>query len=91
MLGNATGFASSNLGTTDVVEQRGLTVVDVTHDGNDRCTRFGLAFELQRFGQGIFQGRIADQGNLVTQFFCDELSGFLVEHLVDGNRGTQRT
>ncbi|MNZ67818.1 hypothetical protein D3C78_860740 [compost metagenome] len=89
VLGNTTGFASGNLGTTDVVEQRGLTMVNVTHDGNDRRTRFDFTFELQRFGQGVFQGGIADQGHFVAQFFGDQLSGFLVEHLVDGDRGTQ--
>ena len=89
VLGNTTGFAGGNLGTTDIVEQRGLTVVNVTHDGHDRRTRCGLAFELQRFGQGIFQGRVADQGDLVAQLFGDQLSGLLIEHLVDGDRSTQ--
>ncbi len=62
-------------------------MVDVTHDSDDRRTGLGLAFELQGFGQGVFQGGIADQRDLVAQLFGDQLSGFLIEHLVDGHRG----
>ena len=34
MLGNAAGFAGRHLGTTDVVQQRGLSVVHVAHHGH---------------------------------------------------------
>ncbi len=87
VLGNATGFTSGHLGATDVVEQRGLTVVNVAHHGNYRRTGVSFAFELQRFGQGLFEGGIADQGNFVAHFFGDQLRGFLVQDLVDGHRG----
>ncbi|RMT41165.1 hypothetical protein ALP47_05114 [Pseudomonas savastanoi] len=86
VLGDAASFASCNLGTTDVVEQRGLTVVDVAHYGHDRCTGERLTFELQRFGQGIFQGVVADQRDLVAQLFGDQLGSFLIQYLVDGHR-----
>ena len=39
MLGDAAGFAGGHLGAADVVQQRGLAVVDVTHDGDHRRTR----------------------------------------------------
>ena len=35
MLRNAACFAGCHLGATDVVKQRGLTMVHVTHDGHD--------------------------------------------------------
>src|SRR5690606_36029361 len=38
VLGDATRLTGSHLGTTDVVEQRGLAMVDVTHHGHDRST-----------------------------------------------------
>jgi hypothetical protein len=38
MLGDAAGFARHDIGVADGVEQRGLAVVDVTHDGHDRRT-----------------------------------------------------
>ena len=36
MLGDAAGLTRRHLGATDVVEQRGLAMVDVTHDGDHR-------------------------------------------------------
>ena len=39
MLGDATGLAGHDVGVADLVEQRGLAVVDVTHDGDDRGAR----------------------------------------------------
>ena len=39
VLGDATGFTGHHVGVADLVEQRRLTVVDVTHDGDDRRTR----------------------------------------------------
>ncbi|MNN25598.1 hypothetical protein D3C81_1390760 [compost metagenome] len=61
-------------------------MVDVTHDGNHRRARLGLALELEGLGQLFFQRVLADQRDLVAQLFGDQLSGFLVEHLVDGHR-----
>ena len=39
VLGDATGLAGDDVGVADLVEQRGLAVVDVTHDGDDRRAR----------------------------------------------------
>ena len=39
VLRDAAGFARRDLGAADVVEQRGLAVVDVAHDGDDRRAR----------------------------------------------------
>ena len=39
MLGDAAGLAGDDVGVADLVEQRGLAVVDVTHDGDDRGAR----------------------------------------------------
>ena len=36
MLGDATGLARHHVGGADAVEQQGLAVVDVAHDGDDR-------------------------------------------------------
>jgi hypothetical protein len=39
MLGDATGLALYDIGVADRIEQRCLTVIDVTHNGHDRWTR----------------------------------------------------
>jgi hypothetical protein len=36
VLGDAAGLAGDDVGVADAVEQLGLAVVDVTHDGDDR-------------------------------------------------------
>ena len=90
VLGNAAGFAGRHLGAPDVVEQRGLAVVDVAHDGNHRRPR------LER--HILVLGRVLDEeGIRVVQFggkclvahFLDHDHGrFLVQHLVDGDHRT---
>ena len=57
MLGDAAGFAAGDVGLADGVQQRGLAVVDVAHDGDDRRTGleiFGLILLLGQ--QVIFFG-----------------------------------
>ena len=39
VLRDSAGFAFGDILRTDRVEQRGFTVIDVSHDGDDRCTR----------------------------------------------------
>src|SRR5690606_39294992 len=41
VLGDAAGLARLHVGVADAVEQLGLAVVDVTHDGDDRGPPFG--------------------------------------------------
>jgi hypothetical protein len=38
MLGDAAGFTGDDVGLPDVIQQRRLPVVHVTHDGDDRGT-----------------------------------------------------
>jgi hypothetical protein len=47
VLRDAAGFALGDLGLADRVEQRRLTVVNVTHDGDDRCA-FDHVFRIGR-------------------------------------------
>ena len=51
VLGDTAGFARSDPRFTDVVEQRGLAVIDVTHDRNHRRA-VGLFLALL-FGAGL--------------------------------------
>jgi hypothetical protein len=39
VLGDTTCFTGDNVGFADMVEQRGLTMVNVTHHGDDRRAR----------------------------------------------------
>ena len=42
VLGDAAGLAGDDVGVADVVEQRGLAVVDVAHDHHDRGARLQI-------------------------------------------------
>ena len=44
VLGDAAGLARGDLGLADRVQQRGLAVVDVTHDGHDRRAPLEILF-----------------------------------------------
>ena len=89
VLGNAAGFAGRHLGAADVVEQRGLAMVDVTHDGDHRRPR--LQRHILVFGRLFEEGiRIVELGGkrLVAHFLDDDHRRFLVQHLVDGDHRT---
>ena len=83
VLGDAAGFARRDLGAADVVEQRGLAVVDVAHDGDHRRTRLlvlGHVLALQVFFDLV---ALQDLGD-VAQFLDHQRRGVVVDGLVDG-------
>ena len=99
VLGNAAGLTLNDVGVTDSVQQAGLTVVNVTHDGNDRGTSlqdilalsFCFGFEvdvegLEQLALLILRGNDLDR---VTQFGTQQLEGLLVQGLSLGSHLTQ--
>jgi hypothetical protein len=84
VLGNTAGFAASHIGFADGIEQRGFTVIDVTHDGDDR----GAANEIRGlFGFDHFLGAfllvsdlVGGSAEITRQIFGE----FHVESLVNG-------
>ena len=91
MLRDAARLARGDLRAPDVVEQRGLAVVDVAHDRDHRRTRLGFGFagrrrsRSSRLGLGEQRLRIVQlRGDrVVAQFGDDDHRGVLIEHLVD--------
>jgi hypothetical protein len=86
VLRNAARLAGRNLGAADVVEQRSLPMVDVTHDGYHRRPRNllrGLDFGVLG---NVRLGVVGLGGlGLVTHLLDHDDRRFLVEHLVDGD------
>ena len=95
VLGNTARFASNNVGVTDGVEQLGLTVIDVTHDGDNRCPDWAriVAFEGFYFVIGfdaepknflefdfLFFANI-DESNLGTDFGREEFDHVIGQRL----------
>ena len=87
VLSNTTSLTGSHLSATDVVEQRGLTVVNVTHNGNNRCAAQLFTLVVHGLDQLVFQVALANLLDLVAHVFCNDRSSILIQHLVDGNHG----
>ena len=89
VLRDTPGLAFDDVGFADVVQQRGLTVVDVSHDRDDRRTGhevFLLVFAL------VVDGLLdldRDEFDLVAELLGDHDERFGVEALVDGDHQSQ--
>ena len=74
VLGNTTGLAFNHIGVTDVVQQRCLTMVYVSHHGNDGCARQQVVLVVDFFSDSLL--------NLCTYIFG--LEAKLIGNQVDG-------
>ena len=99
VLGDSAGLAGSDIGRTDRIEQLGLTVVDVTHDGDDRraCLQifivFFCGFGIEVDVEGLQQLTVFVFGrndlDLVAELLTEDLEGRLVEGLRDRGHLTE--
>ena len=90
VLGNAAGLALDDLGLADRVEQRGLAVVNVTHNNNDRIARLQFLFlVLVLIEQLLLDGNVYFLLNLAAHFLCNDGCGIVVDHLGDGRHNAQ--
>ena len=89
VLGDPARFARGDPGAADVVEERGLAVIDVAHHGHHRRSRLqhGILVRGRLQQEGI---RIIRLGlhRLVPHLFHQNHRGFLIQHLVDGHHRT---
>ena len=91
MLGDATRLAGDDVGVADVVEQRGLAVVDVAHHGDDRGARLQVGVVLlvvvaeQRLQLelGLLAG--LDEQHLGAERLGDELDHLVGQRLRAGD------
>ena len=100
VLGDAAALAGRDLGRPDGVEQAGLAVVDVAHDGHDRGARLRVSAGSSSskrtslvasaglalaLGVGaVGAGAAIGLGDLVAELAGDERRGVAVDQLVDG-------
>ena len=86
VLGNPARFTRCHARFANGIEQRGFTVIDVTHDRNHRRTRLGHGI-----GMLLFLGQIRIRivpfcsNRVVTHFAHQNHGGFLIKHLIDGD------
>ena len=82
VLGDTTSLTSDDVGIADVVEERRLTVVNVTHHSDDRSALAEVFFVVHLFDDSFLHFSRDELGG-ETKFFCHHFDGFLVETLVD--------
>ena len=91
VLGDAARLARGDAGLADVVQQRGLAVVDMAHDGDDRRT--GEEILLGILDVLVLEGVLGRLGQLHFQLHAelgaDQLRGVEVQFIVDGGDDAQ--
>ncbi len=83
VLGNATGFAGRGIGLAQGVEQRGLAVVDVTHDRNHRRTGDGMVFVVLGRDKAFFDVGFRHTPDGVAEFRSDQFGRIGIDDVVD--------
>ena len=83
MLGDAAGFAGRDIGLAQRVEQRGLAVVDMAHDGDDRRARHEQIIRVLLATKADLDIRLGDTAQAVAELGDDEFGGIGVDDLVD--------
>jgi len=83
VLGNAACFAGDNIGLADGVQQRGLAVVHVAHDGHDRRPRLQLIRRIGVRRKPFDNVRFRNALHAVSHFLGNDLCGVRVDHVVD--------
>ena len=84
VLGNSASFTGGNLGATDIVEQRCLTVVNVTHYRHNRRTRQQLdIFVWSFFIKECFRIIQLGGNRLVSKLFDHDHGRFLIQNLIN--------
>ena len=89
VLGDATGLAGHDVGRADTVEQQGLAVVDVAHDGDDRRARAQLRLVhflvvvVEELGQQLGLALLArvDESDLGAEFGGEQLDHVVGQRL----------
>jgi hypothetical protein len=90
VLGDAAGLRRDDLRAADRVEQRGLAVVDVTHDRHDRRARLQRVLRvLERCRLLVVVGRVLDR-DLALELGRDQLDLLVGERLRGGLHDTER-
>ena len=93
VLGDATGLALADVGLTDRVQQAGLAVVDVTHDGDDRRTELQIVLvalvlavgEVERLEQLAVLVLGGHDLHDVVHLAAEQLEGFVPYRLRGGD------
>ena len=87
VLRNTARFTGNHIRLTDIVEQRCLTMVYVTHHGYNRSTRFQIFLCILFFHDGLCHFRTYIF-RLKAEFFSHQINGLGIQTLVNGHHDT---
>ena len=82
VLGDTTSLTSDDVGVADVVEQRSLTMVDMTHHRNDWSTWDEVVLIILLLADGLLY-LCADIFGLESELISNKVDGLCIESLVD--------
>ena len=88
VLRDAPGLTGDDIGLPDVVQKRGFTVVDVSHDRNNRGTGRQIFFGIGCFQQGLVDFFVHKEDG-ETEFIRYDGERLLVQTLVHGDHDAQ--
>ena len=89
VLGNTSCLTGDDVRVTDVVQERSLTVIDVSHDGDHRATRFEIFVTHHLIGIDLLYHFRRDVLGGETELLGNEVDGLGIETLVDGDEQTE--
>ena len=83
MLCDPARFTARDIGFANRIEQRRFTMVNVTHDSNNRRTRFEIIRSIGRIKETFFDIRFSNTLHRMSQFFSNELGRVSIDHIRD--------
>src|SRR5262245_204312 len=83
MLGDAAGLLRDDVGCADRVEQRGLAVIDMAHDGDHGRAWLAILGLVLLADEALLDVGLGDAPHGVPEFLGDELGGVGVDHIGD--------
>ena len=89
MLGYSSSLTGYHVRVADVVEQRSLTVIDVTHDGDDRAAGLDVLVVDNLVGIDLLYHMRCHILGLETELFCHQIDRLGVQTLVDRYEQTE--
>ena len=84
VLRDTSRLTGNHIGLADIVEQRCLSMVDVTHHGHNRGTRHQVFFGIHLLYDGL-RHLGTDVFGLIAEFLGHQVDGLGIQTLVDGD------
>ena len=81
MLGDAAGLAAGHIGGAQRIQQAGLAVIDMTHDGDHRGARLQVGVGIDRAFQAAFHIALGHPLGAVAEFLDHQFGGVGVDQL----------